>query len=301
MTLRSIVRRPILGLKIAWSGIRAIGEYVLRFFDFDSADHDPHTRLTFRAIVDAVIPETPELGDELGSEHVPGGLAIDLDEFAITYVNNAFQLGLPHLGPQGNIPLANPVAEVLDEAAKQLIRRGENHDTPNPDRALALLGSEDPPPNEVSDEIGTFAALSRRDRLRAIAMIDEIEVAVTPSRDDLFEFDAGLVGQLVVGFVEMIYYSEWQGYDEFHQAPSERTHSNDPESVQSWRQTGYPGVADGYAALRGYIGKDDSPLGTGETWETINESTGVRIVHESGSFRENDYDTADYTEPFQVE
>ncbi|MDX1748423.1 MAG: hypothetical protein R3324_21010, partial [Halobacteriales archaeon] len=29
---------------------------------------DPHTTVTFRAIVDAVLPETPELADELGTE-----------------------------------------------------------------------------------------------------------------------------------------------------------------------------------------------------------------------------------------
>lgn len=40
---------------------------------------DPHTSVTFRAIVDAVVPETPELADELGSGHVLGGLSIGLD------------------------------------------------------------------------------------------------------------------------------------------------------------------------------------------------------------------------------
>jgi hypothetical protein len=68
--------------------------------------------------------------------------------------------------------------------------------------------------------------------------------------------------------------------------------------VQSWRQTGYPGFSDGYAALRGYLGSDDGSLGDGEVWTTIDESGSVRIVREPGSFRENDYDTSDYAEPY---
>jgi hypothetical protein len=116
---------------------------------------------------------------------------------------------------------------------------------------------------------------------------------------ELFEFDAGLVGQLVVGFAEMIYYSEWQGYGEFVRAPNELTHPNDRRTVQSWRQTGYPGTAPGYAALRGYLGAEGSTLGDGETWTTIDDDSSlVRLTHRSGSFRENDYDTSDYEEPY---
>ncbi len=48
-------------------------------------DVDPHTRVTLRAIANAVVPETPDLADELGPEHVPGGVAIVLEDFAITY------------------------------------------------------------------------------------------------------------------------------------------------------------------------------------------------------------------------
>ncbi|WP_281194847.1 hypothetical protein [Halorubrum sp. F4] len=264
-------------------------------------DVDPHTRVTFRAITDAVVPETPALAEEFGPEHVPGGLAIDLDEFAITYVDDGFQFGLPHLGPQGNIPIADPIAHTLDAAALTLLERGDNESDPSVDRALSLLGSDDPSPATVEDAVGPFAKLSRRDRLRAIGILDEFDVEFSPTDDDLFELDAGLVGQLVIGFVEMIYYSEWQGYDEFTQPPSRREHPNDPAAVQSWRQTGFPGFADGYAALRGYVGTVDGPLGDGDTWTTIDEAAGTRILRESGSFRENEYDTSGYEEPFPVE
>ena len=45
-----------------------------------------YTRGTFAALVDAIVPETPELAD-LGDGHVPGGLAVGLEEAVIERVN----------------------------------------------------------------------------------------------------------------------------------------------------------------------------------------------------------------------
>ncbi|AXG10255.1 hypothetical protein [Haloplanus rubicundus] len=264
----------------------------------DTEDVELHTVVTFRAIVDAVVPETPELDPELGPEHVPGGLAVGLEEFAVTYVDDGFQLGLPYVGPRGNIPLADPIAQILDLAALRLVDREANTGELDDDRPVSLLAPGEASPRTVRRAAGPFSKLSRRDRLRAIGLLDELELELNQFEDELFEFDGGLVGQLVVGFTEMIYYSEWQGYDEFTQRPSDRVHPNDSTAVQSWRQTGYPGFSDGYAALRGYLGSDDGPLGEGEVWTTIDASGSVRIAREPGSFRENDYDTSGYAEPY---
>jgi len=262
-------------------------------------DVERHTVVTFRAIVDAVVPETPELDPELGPEHVPGGLAIGLEEFAVTYVDDGFQLGLPYIGPRGNVPLADPIAQILDAAALALLDRGENTAELDDGRPLSVLDPGEASPRTVRKAAGPFSKLSRRDRLRAIGLLDELELEISQFEDELFEFDGGLVGQLVVGFTEMIYYSEWQGYDEFTGPPSDRVHPNDPAAVQSWRQTGYPGFSDGYAALRGYLGSDDGSLGDGAVWTTVDDGESpVRIVRDSGSFRENDYDTSDYAEPY---
>lgn len=262
-----------------------------------------HTKVTFRAITDAVLPVTPELASELGPEHVPGGVEIDLDDFLVTYVDNLFQFGLPYFGPQGNLPLAGPVAHILDAAALTLLARNENESKPKGDRVVRLLGPEDSSPLVARRAAGKFAKLSRRDRLRAISILDEFEIGVSPFEDTLFEVDAGFIGHLVIGFAEMIYYSEWQGYERFRQPPSERVHPNDPVAVQSWRQTGYPGFAAGYAALRGYVGTDEGPLGGGDAWATIDEDATppVRITRRSGAFRENEYDTSGYEEPFPEE
>ena len=54
----------------------------------DSVPADPHTVDTYRAIVDAIVPRTPELEDELGPEHVPGGLDVELEKFLIWDFNH---------------------------------------------------------------------------------------------------------------------------------------------------------------------------------------------------------------------
>ena len=267
----------------------------------DADGTDRHTVLTFRAVADAVVPRTPALADELGAEHVPGGPDVGLGDYLVGYVNGLFQFGLPGVGARGNLPLAAPVAGALDAAALALLERGENAEEPSHERVLDLL---DPAESDsTAEDAGAFATLSREDRLRAVDLLGEFEVELRAFDGEPFEFDAGLVGQLVVGFTEMIYYSEWQGYDEFVQPPSERVHPNDPSAVQGWRQTGYPGFAPGYAALRGYLGTDEGSLGDGEVWTTLDEGDPgtVRVFRESGGFRENDYDTSDYEEPFPAE
>lgn len=294
-SLRRVVRWVDAARRGLWSIFRRIAEILgIR------SGVDLHTRLTVRAVVDAVLPETPVIGAELGPEHVPGGLAINLEAFVITYVDDGFQLGLPHVGPHGNLPLIDAISHVLDAAALKLVDRHENETEPRTDRPTSLFDPGEVSPTRIGDAAGMFSKLSRRDRLRAISILDEFELKLSLPSGDVFEFDAGLVGQLVIGFTEMIYYSEWEGYDEFTQPPSARVHPNDPAAVQSWRQTGYPGFANGYAALRGYVGTDEGPLGDDEVWTTVDGDTAapVRITHGSGSFRENEYDTTGYEEPY---
>lgn len=332
----------------------------------DSVEVEFFTNVTYEALVDALIPETPELGEKLGPEHVPGGLEVDLDEFVRTYLNNVFQFGLPFLGTPGNIPLAVPVAILLDKAALTLILFGANESDPRREPADTLTTSTDLTPEAFTNIAGPFALLGRKDRLRAIDLLDEFvleldQFGVNVSRTrpgsmdaflddtntmaesthrmagngsvflpiqprvpeylettapieefapDVSTFDnvpikihGGLVGTLVVAFTELIYYSEWEGYDDFFNPPSELEHPNDPEELQSWQQSGYPGVSNGYAALRGYLGSEESSLGEGEPWTVIDEDADdpVTLMRERGSFTENDYDTSGYEEPYPEE
>lgn len=90
-TSEKLFRRSVLGgiggLGLAVAGLptAAADEDDL----LEAIDTDPHTRDTYRAVVDALIPETPELADELGPEHEPGGLNVDLERYLIWSFNNS--------------------------------------------------------------------------------------------------------------------------------------------------------------------------------------------------------------------
>jgi len=58
---------------------------------------DPHARDTYRSIVDAIVPRTPELGEELGEEHVPGGLEVELEKFLVWDFNHFQEIRLEML------------------------------------------------------------------------------------------------------------------------------------------------------------------------------------------------------------
>lgn len=271
-------------------------------------DADPHTRLTYAAIVDAVVPRTPELREDLGDEHVPGGLETGIDAYLVTYANTLFA-GLGPAGDRtGNLRLAEAVATIVEEAATELVARGANEDPPSP-RYVEDLTDRSTTVGEAVDvaAAGLFPRLSRRDRLNALSLLDEKQLDTAALADGtplpLFESDGGLIPTLVVGFTEVVYYSEWQGYEDITVPPSDREFTNDPDAVQSWRQTGFPGFADGYAAFRGYWGRPDSSLGEGQVWKRVRTGRGppTTITFRSGEFRDNDYDTNGYEEVFATD
>lgn len=274
-------------------------------------DTDPHTRLTYAAVVDAVVPRTPGLAEDLGPDHVPGGLEIGLDAYLVTYVNDLFAgVAGPASEEAGDLRLAEFVAGVLEEAASELVARGENEDRPSPRYADGLTERSSIVEGAVDvAAAGLFPRLSRRDRLNALTLLDEKELDTAPLAAEtpapLVESDGGLIPTLVVGFTEVIYYSEWQGYADVTAPPSDREFTNDPSAVQSWRQTGFPGVADGYTAFRGYWGRpgSDTSLGAGAVWKRVDTGGGppLTVTYESGEFRDNEYDTGGYEEVFATD
>lgn len=192
----------------------------------DVAPHDPHTLATWRAVVDAVVPRTPGLAGDLGEEHVAGGLDVDLHVGLIEFLDSFIspEAAAPRIAPTGETaPLSEAVAAALDAAATELLASGGNRDDPG---ALDLDGG------------GPFATLSRRDRFRAMADMEE--------RGGTY---GGFVVALAAAFPAILYYSEWDGYDDFSNSPSERSFTGE---VQSWAQTGYDGPTKGAAVLRGY-------------------------------------------------
>ena len=185
-----------------------------------------YTRGTFAALVDALIPETPEL-EARGPEHVPGGLAVGLEEAVIERVNGFVETrGIASLAGDA-VPLAPAVAALLDTAAGELLLRRRAEDgLQSPDEPFAA---------------GPFCRLSRKDRLRALRLLeDEGAFAALAER-----FDAAALGtvQFLASslpiLVESVYYSE--------------TTADEGEARSlGWRQAGYPGPADGYPVMLGY-------------------------------------------------
>ena len=185
-----------------------------------------YTRGTFAALVDALIPETPEL-EARGPEHVPGGLAVGLEEAVIERVNNFVEThGIASLAGDA-VPLAPAVAALLDTAAAELlVRRRAEDGLQSPDEPFAA---------------GPFCRLSREDRLRALRLLeDEGAFAALAER-----FDAAALGTIqflassLPILIESVYYSE--------------TTADEGEARSlGWRQAGYPGPADGYPVMLGY-------------------------------------------------
>lgn len=277
MAAFNLDRRTLVRALVALGGMGMLPGEALATGD-KRPESDPHTRVTFMAAVESVLPPTPDLkgrhGSPLGPEHEPGGIAVGLHDAFIRYLDDGFSAALPRSGPVGNARLSETVANTLDAGATELVIRGGNEHPPAGRRVRELLKAADLEGAVLAAAAGPFARLHRADRLRALALFDEDEkefdTAGLPG--PLVEGDAGIVPTLVVGFAELIYYSEWGGYVDgrgLHAPPNERAHTNNPKAVQSWRQTDYPGFSPGYAALRGYAGRPDSPLGEGHVWKTI--------------------------------
>lgn len=187
-----------------------------------------HTHGTFAALIDAIVPETPELSDR-GEEHVPGGLAVGLEEAIIDRVNSFQEVDggvLDALGYDAT-PLAPAVAVLLDTAAAELLLRRRTEDgLQTPDEAFAA---------------GPFSRLSRQDRLRALRLLEDD--GVFPGLTERFDADAlGTIQFLASSLpilVEFVYYSE-------------ATADDGEERSLGWRQADYPGPADGYQVGMGY-------------------------------------------------
>jgi hypothetical protein len=189
-----------------------------------------YTRQNIRHLVDAVIPRTPELAASHGPEHVPGGLDVGVDDYVIESFNSyqEHHLGvlstvLRALGVR-NYPYAALVALLLDVVAVELLVRGDNEESV-----------------PVASTASPFARLSRRDRLRALELLETGALDTLASKTDDRLPVLGTVRFLALGvntFPLLGYYSEWPG--------------ETPETNPGWQQTDYPGPREGYSEHMGY-------------------------------------------------
>ncbi|WP_254829940.1 hypothetical protein [Haloglomus salinum] len=182
-----------------------------------------YARGTIAALVDAVVPETPAVGDDV---QAAGALDIDLDETVETAFNELQE------APEGPIrslgyetmPFAPLLALLLDVGALELILKREREaPLQSPDERFAG---------------GPFSRLAREDRMRAIRLLEAD--GVVPGLDETYDAPIGIVAYLMQGalfITAMAAYSDW---------------GDDSERPQGWEQADYPGPADGYAVHMGY-------------------------------------------------
>lgn len=165
-----------------------------------------HATRVFRALADAVVPETPGLAHTHGPEHRGGAAAAAVGEYLRETFGGA----------------AGSVTRALEVAAIELVVRRRNRDP------LRRRGGR-----------SLFARLSSGDRLRALRLLES--EGVVPWLDDRLGHRTDAFGDLrslvhaLNVLVQFAYYSGLTAEDPL-----------------AWRQTGYPGPADGYAAHRGY-------------------------------------------------
>ena len=194
----------------------------------------PQTQAAFKALVDAVVPVTPELTEEQGSIQSFGALDLRTDEYQIWSLDHYLSLNI--IIKSFNIHLANATAEMLNIAAKQLLYIG---------------GNKKPVNSAILPEKGTFAALAPSDRFLAITLLEQLDLASLPIP---FRNYMGFVFTITVSITLLAtigYYTEWSGYGSTRmETPEKRKLEHFPTG---WKQVGYPGPSKGYHALRGYL------------------------------------------------
>lgn len=200
-----------------------------------------YTLSTLRSLCSSLIPKTPELAEKRGPEHRPGAAEIDLEQNVYELFNNLSKFDAGPLNrffsDRPTLPLATVIALLLDLTALEYIQKG---------RATTV---------EFSWNGGPYSWLTEGDRRDLLDFFSgESTLSQLNRWLESYTPYSGLLKFLHRGVTSVpliTYYSEWDGYD---QPGGKRI--PDPESftgsVQSWEQSGFPGLKDGYAVFRGY-------------------------------------------------
>lgn len=176
--------------------------------------------ITYMALVDAIIPRTPELAEIYGRIQFFGALDFYTDEFLYQMLNS-----FP-------VSLAEPTAIMLNMAANQLAFINSWN-----------AGIEYPEGN-------TFASINPVDRFRTMSFLEELNLDPAELPEP-YQNNMGLtlsIALSLVGYTMLGYYSEWFGYGTTRLlSPNDRRLEFYPIS---WEQVGYPGPSLGYRAIR---------------------------------------------------
>lgn len=198
-----------------------------------------YIKSTFQALVQAIIPPHFRDKDSLGTVQVAGALELHVYEYLIWILEHSIALPVKaQLNLMDNKSMPKATAELLDAGAAQLILTGQ---ILYPLNVNAFPGG------------GLFAALSPIDRLRAITLIERLEINLE-TLSIPYKNNPWLVRNMMDVLNELPMfgqYSEWTAYGTTRLFPPEyrRVEYFPP----GWFQTQYPGPSFGYRDFRGFL------------------------------------------------
>jgi hypothetical protein len=186
---------------------------------------DPHTRDTYRAIVDAIVPRTPQLEAELGPEHVPGGLDVELEKFLIWDFNHFQEIRLETLRTpvETRAPSAGGgsggLSEMLPDPGLGGLGGGDGGTTP-PDANELVDGLMQPELFQLEldragagSELGALADLAGLDGAEALTGLLDLGSVDADRLGELLDF--GATDRLQIGFADAPIPEDAEGIAEF--------------------------------------------------------------------------------------
>ncbi|MCV9886196.1 gluconate 2-dehydrogenase subunit 3 family protein [Metabacillus halosaccharovorans] len=195
-----------------------------------------YIKSTFQALVQAIIPPTPCLTDTFGVVFHPGALEFKVYKYVILILNHSISYPVKlKINVQS---MALSTAELLDHGADQLINTCQNVYPVNIMRF---------------PHGGLFSKLSPIDRLRALTLIDKLEIN-TNNLKPPYQNNPDLIRQMTAVLNQLTmfgFYSEWTGYGTTSQCPpNQRRVEYFPPG---WIMSKYPGPAYAYRDFRGFL------------------------------------------------
>jgi hypothetical protein len=196
-----------------------------------------YIRSTFQALVYAIFPPNFRFKD-LRTVQIAGAQELHVYEYVIWILDHSIALPVKEQLNLENTSMSKSTAELLDVGAAQLIQTGQ---------ILYPLNVT------VFPNGGPFSALSPIDRLRAISLIERLDINLE-NLSIPYKNNPGLVRNMIDVLNELPlfgYYSEWTAYG------STRLFSPEFRRVEyfphGWFQTQYPGPSFGYRDFRGFL------------------------------------------------
>ncbi|WHY01421.1 hypothetical protein [Neobacillus sp. DY30] len=197
-----------------------------------------YVRSTFKSLVHAIIPPHLKHKNYIGTVQVAGAQDLHVYEYVIWILDHSIALSVKEQLHLVNSSISKSTAELLDIGAVQLIQKGQIY---YPLNVTAYPGG------------GPFSSLSPIDRLRAITLIEQLDINLE-SLSTPYKNNPGLVRNMmdVLNELSMFgHYSEWAAYG------TTRLFSPEYRRVEffppGWEQTQYPGPSFGYRDFRGFL------------------------------------------------